>query len=69
MIEESLNLGFMDEGETAPLIVGTVVNDKKRAFNRKLRMVRADIFAMLSVCQSRSIVQKKMQSKHIKQGI
>lgn len=37
--------------------------------SKKLKMVRADLFAVLAVCQSASIVTFKKQSNAIKKGI
>ena len=51
-IRDALNLSFKDKVDTAPYIVGTVVNDHPRGFRRKLRMLRADIFTALSICNS-----------------
>lgn len=53
-------------GETAPLITGTVL---KGSFSRKLKMLRADLFATLSVCQSQYFVNSYKQTKCIKAGI
>mmetsp|Transcript_34104 Transcript_34104/g.52386 ORF Transcript_34104/g.52386 Transcript_34104/m.52386 type:complete len:99 (-) Transcript_34104:1422-1718(-) len=69
LIQQYLNFGVMDKGETAPVIVGTVVNDRKRGFSRKLRMMRGDLFSMLSVCQSCNIVSNNDQIRDIKRGV
>ena len=61
-----LNISYRYDAEIAPIICGTVVNG---GFKRKLRMVRADYFSMLSVCQSVYFVTDLKQSKAIKKGI
>ena len=48
-LKEDLNISFRCQHEIAPLIIGTVVTG---GLKRKLRMVRADYFFMLSVSQS-----------------
>lgn len=55
-----------DEQEVAPLICGTVVNG---SFQRKLRMLRADLFCMLSICHSAYFATDFKQIKKIKTGI
>jgi hypothetical protein len=46
-IKDELNLTYHEADEIAPVICGTVVNG---GFNRKLRMLRADLFSLLTVC-------------------
>ena len=48
------------------MITGTVV---KGSYSRKLKMLRADIFATLSICQSKLFVESHKQTKTIKNGI
>jgi len=61
---------------TTPLICGTIVNDEIRGgvkldlepginnmtFNRKLRMMRADIFTILNICSSKDFIHKSEQT-------
>ena len=54
-IKSILNLRKQDSEDIAPIICGTVVNG---GFKRKLRMLRADMFSMLSVCQSKGIIDQ-----------
>ena len=65
-IKDELNLTFHESDEIAPVVCGTVING---GFNRKLRMLRADLFTMLSVCQSAEIISHKKQTNAIKKGI
>ena len=60
---------YNEMDEVAPIIVGTIVNDKVQGFKRKLRMLRADMFAALSVVESADIVKNEGQSTAIKKGI
>lgn len=53
-------------GDIAPFVTGTVV---KGGFSRKLKMVRADLFAALSVCNSDKFVTEQKQTNAIKKGI
>ena len=46
-IKEDLNISFRYEKGIAPIIVGSVVTG---GFKRKLKMVRADYFSLLSIC-------------------
>ena len=48
-IKEDLNISYRYNTEIAPLIIGTVVAG---GFKRKLRMIRADYYALLSISQS-----------------
>lgn len=50
----------------APLICGTIVNGQ---FHRKLRMLRADLFSMLSVCQSMNISNSFKAARSIRNGL
>ena len=47
---------YTEKDEIAPIIVGTVVNDNFDGFTRKLRMLRADLFSLLSVCESKEMI-------------
>ena len=49
-IKDNLNLNFNDEDEVTPFVCGTIVQGG--AFVRKLRMLRCDMFSILSVCHS-----------------
>ena len=53
-------------GEIGPLITGSVV---KGGFNRKLRMLRADLFATLSICKNGILIKEENDTKAIKRGI
>ena len=55
-IRDELNLNPNERDKVAPLICGTVVNG---SFTRKLRMLRADLFTLLAVCQTAAFVNDK----------
>ena len=55
-----------DEQDIAPFICGTVVNG---GFSRKLRMLRADFYCMLSVSQCSYFVTDFKQIGRIKAGL
>ena len=63
---EDLNISFRYAHEVAPIVIGSVVTG---GFKRKLRMIRADYFFMLSVSQSIYTVSSSMQIKAIKRGL
>lgn len=65
-VYENLNVSILDEKEQAPIICGTVLNG---GFHRKLRMLRADMFSMLSVCQSMNYMDSHKMSRKIRKGI
>lgn len=65
-VKEELNLSFRERDDVAPFICGTVVEG---GFTRKLKMLRCDMFMMLSACQSSIFVHKLKQSRAIKRGI
>ena len=65
-IQSDLNISYRYQNEIAPIIVGTVVTG---GFKRKLRMLRADYFSLLSISQSIHTVSSLMQIKAIKRGI
>ena len=65
-VKEELNVSFKARNAVAPIICGTVVNG---GFKRKLRMLRCDLFMMLSVCQSQGFVNTLKQSKAVRRGI
>lgn len=65
-IKDDLNISFRYEKGIAPLVVGTVVTG---GFKRKLKMVRADYFSLLSICQSVHAVDSLMQIKALKRGM
>ena len=64
-IKDDLNLNFDELEDANPIICGTVVNG---GLSRKLKMIRADLFSMLSVCNSYHLVTNKKQSNAIKKG-
>lgn len=47
-VRECMNLGFKEKDEIAPVIAGTVILNG--GFSKKLRMMRADLFTLLSIC-------------------
>jgi hypothetical protein len=49
-VKASLNLTDEDRNDIAPIICGTVVAGG--GFNRKLKMMRRDLFMLLSISQS-----------------
>ena len=67
---------------TTPLICGTIVKEEVRggikldlepginnmSFIRKLRMIRADIFTLLGVCESSDFIHQEHHIYHIKKG-
>lgn len=65
-IQEDLNISFRYDHEIAPIILGSVVTG---GFKRKLRMMRADYFSVLSVAQSIHTVESLTQVKAIKRGL
>lgn len=46
-IKEALNINYSELDDTAPFICGTISNG---GFARKQKMIRADLFSLLSVC-------------------
>ena len=48
LIKENLNINYNDD-DIAPFVCGTIVNG---GFQRKLKMMRADLFSMLAVSLS-----------------
>lgn len=54
-INDNLNLNLKDNFMVAPFIIGSVVSG---GFDRKLRMLRSDLFTLLSVIQSRSFMKE-----------
>ena len=65
-IKSDLNISFRYEKEIAPVITGSVVTG---GFKRKLRMIRADLFSLLSISQSIHTVASLLQVKALKRGI
>ena len=65
-IMNNLNLNLKDNFMVAPFIVGSVVSG---GFDRKLRMLRSDLFTLLSVSQSKFFVKECKQGDAIKKGI
>jgi len=66
-IKETLNLNESDTDAITPIICGTVV--KGPAFERKLRMMRADLFSLLSVSNANTIISSKKQTQAIHKGV
>lgn len=48
-IREELNVNYEDLDDVPPIICGTVIQG---GFNRKLKMLRADLYSMLAVSAS-----------------
>ena len=65
-IKQSLNLMAKETNDLNPIICGTVVNG---GFNRKLRMMRADLFSGLAISHSYQYVSNRKQTNAIKKGI
>lgn len=65
-VKDSLNITFKERKEIAPFICGSIVSG---GYARKLRMLRCDLFMMLSVCQSAAFITKLKQSRAIRRGI
>lgn len=65
-IKENFNISYRYNHEIAPVISGTVVTG---GFKRKLRMMRADYFSLLSISQSIHTVTNLTQIKAIKRGL
>jgi len=53
-IRDELNLNFDEHEDCNPIICGSIVNG---GFVRKLKMMRADLFSILSVCHSHYFIQ------------
>ena len=56
----------------APIICGTVVNKSvtDQQFSRKLKMIKAPLFVLLSICQSDDFVTRtKKQPFYLKRGV
>ena len=55
----SANLNFgADPDDYAPVICGSIING---GFKRKLKMLRSDLFSLLSVCKSDAIITEWKQ--------
>jgi len=50
-VRKNLNLTFKDTDDIAPFVVGTVI--VYDGFQKKLKMMRADLFSLLSISQSK----------------
>lgn len=58
------------ETEQVPYICGTVVrNLKGQSFCRKLKMLRVDLYSLLSVSQSKKFVKDWKQADRIQKGV
>lgn len=62
-----LDLNPSDYEKAQPIITGTVVQD--RDYGRKLKMIRADIFASMLLCQTESIFSSNQQMHKFKQAV
>jgi len=56
-IVKSLNMNFKDNFMVSPFILGSVVNG---GFERKLRMLRCDLWTLLSVSESFRFVKSTL---------
>ena len=61
-----MNMKFNDTDKTTPFICGTVV---RGGWQRKLRMLRADMFSLLTISKSAGYVTSKRQTRAITRGI
>ena len=66
-LKNLMKLNYSDTNKIQPFIVGTVVQD--RNYVRKLKMLRAELYAALVVSTSVHFVYKNDQSQKIKNGI
>lgn len=62
----NLDMSLKDNYMIAPIIIGSVVNG---GFSRKLRMLRADLFSLLSITQSNKFLKERRHSTRIKSNI
>jgi hypothetical protein len=64
----SLNLNLRDNKMIAPYVIGTVVNG---GFRRKLRMLKAEFFSLLSIIHSERYVHNEnlKDALNVKKGI
>ena len=55
----------------APIICGTIVNKghNQGRFERKLRMLRAPLFSLLQICQSKEFAKNARETKVLKEGV
>jgi len=67
-IKEHLNLSRQDlaDPNDPPFICGTIING---GYTRKLKMMRADMFSLSSISQSKEFVKDHSQSRQLKKGI
>ena len=66
-VKNCLNFTYRDKSDIAPFIVGTVVNNG--GFQRKLKMMRADLFTLLSVGSSKELTPSSKYGKVINKGV
>ena len=66
-IKDNLNINANDNDQTTPYICGTPVNGTP--FQRKLRMLRADFYTILSLCNLKEFINKEQSTEAIKEGI
>lgn len=62
-----LNLNINELEKAQPIICGTVVDDKD--FGRKLKMLRAELFTALLVCQHEKFTKNVKVKHNIKHGV
>ena len=65
-IKKSLGVAEGGNRDDIPYICGSIVNG---GFSRKLKMLRHDLYSLLSVCENNEFVQSFTQTKKIKRGI
>ena len=65
------NRNYLKYKTLVPLICGSVVNkgNNQGIFDRKLKMMRASLFTLLSISHSREFTKSKLHSKFIKEAI
>lgn len=66
-VRKTLNLTFKDTDDIAPFIVGSVI--VYDGFQKKLKMMRADLFSLLSISQSKYETPDKKIGSVIKKGV
>lgn len=59
-------MNFKDNFMISPFILGSVVNG---GFERKLRMLRADLWTLLSISESCRFIKSTVQSDRLKKGV
>ena len=59
-------MSLKDTYMIAPIIIGSIVNG---GFSRKLRMLRADLFTLMSITQSKQFMKQRRNSTGIKTSV